>query len=109
MYPPQEWRTHLRYQKIHLPTIGSLPAGPADIWTIKREHSTECSKPQVNIIQEISKHNKESSDKALEKATYETNPRGILNIKKLEIKEKPEENNDKDESLQNINFFRIRE
>ena len=45
----------------------------------------------------------------LEKAVYETKPRGILNIKKLEIKWKPEENNDKDESSQNIYFLRIRE
>jgi hypothetical protein len=45
----------------------------------------------------------------LEKAVYETKPRGILNIKKLEIKGKPEENNDKDESAQYINFLRIRE
>ena len=52
---------------------------------------------------------KGESDKPQEKAEYETKPRIILNIKKLEIKGKSEENNDKDESFQNINFFRIRE
>jgi hypothetical protein len=55
------------------------------------------------------KYTKEASDNPQEKAEYETKPRRILNIKNLEIRGKPEEKNDKDESFQNINFFRIRE
>ena len=97
-------------KKIHLPkTHRSFPAGPADIGIKNREHSIESTKPQEKIRQEPDILTKEASDKPQEKAEYKTKPRRILNIKKLDNKGKPEEINDKDESSQNINFFRIRE
>ena len=107
---PKKEKLHYATKQVQLPTTHRSSAESAEIWTINWGRSIESTKSQEKIIQELNKYTKEASDKQQEKAEYETKPRRILNIKKLEIKGKPEENNnDKDESFQNINFFRISE
>jgi hypothetical protein len=100
---PRKKNPITRQKKIHLPTTHrSSPAGPAHIWIINREHLIESIKPPKKKLSKspISTPKKHFINQKRRQSTRK--PRRILNIKKIEIKGKPMENNDKDESSQNI-------